>query len=403
MTVSGLSQRTPGLPVDPLAVRPVELICFGLGVAYLVFLAAAFANGLWFIDQSGYSIQNDFVNVWAAGRLALEGHPAGIYDWDVHKDAQVAAVGHAFDLYYGWHYPPPFLFVAALLALIPYNAAFLTWMALTLPAYAAVVRHIAGRRTGVLLAVAFPATLWNLSVGQNGFLTAALLGGALGFMQRRPMLAGVLLGLLTYKPQFGILFPLVLAASGRWRVFWTAAAVGTALAVASWLAFGPATWRAFFESIPLTALVVFSDGQAGLWKLQSVFGLVRALGGSEALAYGLHGALTTVVAVALCMLWRSDIRFELKAAALATATLLVTPYLYIYDLVVLAVPMAFLIRLGLAEGFRPYEPAGLAAAALALLAYPIVPAPAGLVATLIVAVLIVRRIASMARALRAQS
>ncbi len=401
MTVSGLSQRTPGLPADPLALRPVEFICFGLGVAYLVFLAAAFANGLWFIDTSGYSIQNDFVNVWAAGRLALEGHPAGIYDWDVHKDAQVAAVGHAFDLYYGWHYPPPFLFVAALLTLIPYNAAFLTWMVLTLPAYAAVVRHIVGHRTGVLLAVAFPATLWNLSVGQNGFLTAALLGGALGFMQRRPVLAGVFLGLLTYKPQFGILFPLVLAASGRWRVFWTAAAVGSALAVASWLAFGTATWRAFFESIPLTALVVFSDGQAGLWKLQSVFGLVRALGGSEALAYGLHGALTAVIAVALCMLWRSDIRFELKAAALATATLLVTPYLYIYDLVALAVPMAFLVRLGLAEGFRTYEPGGLAAAALLLLAYPIVPAPTGLVATLVVAILIVRCITSMTRPLRA--
>jgi hypothetical protein len=392
MTLSGLSRRTPAFSADSHAVRPVELVCFGMAVAYLVFLAAAFANGIWFVDKSGYSIQNDFVNVWAAGRLALEGHPAGIYDWDIHKDAEVAAVGHEFTLYYGWHYPPPFLFVAALLALIPYNAAFLIWMALTLPAYAAAVRHIIGHRIGFLLAAAFPPVLWNVSVGQNGFMTAALLGGALGVMQRRPVLAGVFLGLLTYKPQFGILFPLVLAASGRWRVFGTAAAVGSALAGASWLAFGTVTWRAFFDSIPLTALAVFSDGQAGLWKLQSVFGLVRALGGSEALAYGLHGALTAAIALALFILWRSETRFELKAAALATGALLVTPYLYIYDLVVLAVPMAFLIRLGFAEGFRLFETAGLMVAALLLLAYPMVPAPTGLIATLIVAVLIAKRI-----------
>jgi hypothetical protein len=265
-------------------------------------------------------------------------------------------------------------------------------MALTLPAYAAAVRHIIGHRIGFLLAAAFPPVLWNVSVGQNGFMTTALLGGALGVMQRRPVLAGVFLGLLTYKPQFGILFPLVLVASGRWRMFWTAAAVGSALAAASWFTFGTATWRAFFDSIPLTALAVFSDGQAGLWKLQSVFGLVRALGGSEALAYGLHGALTAAIALALCILWRSETRFELKAAALATGALLVTPYLYIYDLVVLAVPMAFLIRLGFAEGFRLYETVGLAAAASLLLAYPMVPARTGLIATLIVAVLIAKRI-----------
>ncbi len=379
-----------GAPADPLAARPVELVCFGLCVAYLVFLAAAFANGLWFIDKGGYSIQNDFVNVWAAGRLALDGNAAAIYDWDVHKDAQEAAVGHPFDLYYGWHYPPPFLFAATLLALIPYNAAFLTWIALTLPAYAAAVRHIIGQRGGVLLALAFPASLWNVSVGQNGFVTAALLAGALGTMQRRPVLAGLLLGLLSYKPQFGLLFPVVLAASGRWRTFWSAAGVTVALAIASWLVFGTAAWRAFFELLPLTAMAVFSDGQAGLWKLQSVFGVVRALGGSEALAYGIHGLLVAAIAVGLCILWRSGIRFEIKAAALATGALLSTPYLYIYDLVALAVPMAFLIRLGLIVGFRRFDLVGLAAAALLLLAYPLTPIPTGLIATLIVALITVR-------------
>ena len=54
-------------------------------------------------------------------------------------------------------------------------------------------------------------------------------------------------------------------------------------------------------------------------------------------------------------MWRSRISYSLKAAALATGTLLITPYLFMYDMMVLAIPVAFLVRIGLKTGFRPYE------------------------------------------------
>src|SRR5207248_6528515 len=154
-----------------------------------------------------------------------------------HRQMQEAAVGYAFEGAYRWHYPPPFLFAAALAALLPFVPAGIAWLAATGALYAAAVRGIIGHRAGWLFALGFPGAMWNVTAGQNGFLTAALIGGALSFLERHPMLAGCCLGLLTYKPQLGVLFPLVLAASGRWRAFWSAAAMALAVAALSWLAF----------------------------------------------------------------------------------------------------------------------------------------------------------------------
>jgi hypothetical protein len=383
-------------PARASSARLTELVCVGLIIAYAAFLGAAYAQGVWLVDAQGRGIATDFVNVWAAGHLTLDGHPELAYDWVAHKDTEVAAVGQPFEKYFGWHYPPPFLAIAALLALVPHNAAFVLWMAITLPAYAATVRSIVGDRIGWLVALAFPGVLWNIAVGQNGFLSAALLGSALLFMPGRPLLAGIFLGLLVYKPQFGLLFPLVFAVAGYWRVFASAAAVATAVLLASWLAFGSVAWEAFFASVPLTNALVLDGGLADWAKLQSLFGFVRALGGSASQAWAAQIALAVAAALACCALWRSSRPFELKAAALATGALLATPYLYIYDLAVLAVPIAFLVRLALRDGFRPYEPAAIAGAGLLVLVYPVAPVPSGLIATALVALLIARRVVSPA-------
>ena len=177
----------------------------------------------WIFDEHGLGIPTDFVNVWSAGRLVLDGHPALAYDWDIQKQVQVAVLGQSYDGNFAWHYPPPFLFVAALLAHFPYAVAFIGWAAVSLVPYLAVMRAIVGRPFGLLLALAFPVVLTNTLVGQNGFLTASLIGGTLYLMPTRPVLSGICLGLLSYKPQYGLLFPLVLIAASQWTVFFTAA------------------------------------------------------------------------------------------------------------------------------------------------------------------------------------
>jgi arabinofuranan 3-O-arabinosyltransferase len=369
-----------------------------LALGYLIVLGGAYLQGHFLTDPQGRPIANDFVNVWAAGQLARDGAAPAAYDWTLHRAAEVRAVGYDFDGYYGWHYPPPAFFFAAALATLPYLIAAVVWLLTTLAAYVAAIAGILGLRTGVLFALGFPAAIWNVTAGQNGFLTAALIGGTLGFLERHPVLAGICLGLLTYKPQFGLLFPIVLIADRRWLAIAVATLTAIVLAALSWLAFGSASWEAFVHWAPISNRVLIDQGALDWYRLQSVFALVRAHGGSETLAWIVQGLLSLLLAVGLAWLWKSHAAFELKAAALAAGALLATPYLFMYDLVVLAVAVAFLLRLALAREFLSrIEIAALSAAGALILIYPYVKTQVGLVAVAIVMVLIVHRASTPAR------
>jgi glycosyl transferase family 87 len=378
------------------AARTIRVIGLALALSYLVVLTGTYLRGEFLTDAQRRPIANDFVNVVAAGRLALDGNAAAAYDWPVHKEAEVRAVGRDFENYYGWHYPPPFLFVAAVLATLPYLVAAIGWLVATLAAYVAAMRGILGQ-TGIFVALGFPAAIWNVTAGQNGFLTAALIGGTLGLLERQPVLAGICLGLLTYKPQFGLLFPIVLIADRRWTAIAPAAAVALGLGALSLIAFGSASWQAFFHWMPITSRIVLGEGHADFDRLQSLFGLVRAHGGEETLAWIVQAAGSIAAAVWVVFLWRSRAAFDLKAAALAAGALLATPYLYMYDVVVLAVAVAFFIRHALARGFSAIEIAGLAAGGELILIYPYVKSQTGLGAVLLVMLLVAQRALADAR------
>ncbi|MBV8839928.1 MAG: DUF2029 domain-containing protein [Alphaproteobacteria bacterium] len=370
----------------------LPLVCFGLLVANVALLLV-FSNGL-IVGLDGRPAPSDFLNVYGAGRLVLESQAPAAYDWDVLHATENALVGRAVTTYFGWHYPPPFLAVAAALASLPYAAAFVAWFAVTLPLYLVTIRAIVRAPVGWLVAGAFPALLPNIIPGQNGFLTAALIGGTLVLLERQPWLAGVCLGLLTYKPQFGILFPLLLVAGGYWRAIASATVTAVALALGSVALFGTATWAAFFHWLPLTSQALFSDGahHADWSKFQSLFALVRMLGGGATFAWTLQLALSAVTALLLCATWRDTrIAFPLKAAATATAVLLATPYVYLYDLTVLAVAVAFLLRHAMNRGFARAETIGLGLVTALVLVMPFFEVPVGLPAAAIVAALIARR------------
>ena len=216
-------------------------------------------------------------------------------------------------------------------------------------------------RIWLLLALAFPAVLINIGHGQNGFLTATLVGAALVQLDRRPLLAGILFGLLAYKPQFGLLIPVVLAASGRWRSFAAAAGTVVLLALATTFAFGPHVWQAFLDSTRFTRVVALEQGDTGWYKIQSLFAWARMWGASITVAYALQAALVVALGAALIWLWRSAAPYPLKAAALCLAAILATPYTFDYDMMVLAPAIAFVAVDGFARGFGPWEKTALAA------------------------------------------
>jgi arabinofuranan 3-O-arabinosyltransferase len=371
--------------------RALQSVCFALLVVNMSFLLAAYLSHWWITDSHGLGIPTDFVNVWSAGRLALDGHPAQAWDWDIQKQVQIQVLGESYPGNFAWHYPPPFLFVAAFLAQFPYGAAFLGWVVVSFVPYLAMMRVTVGKPFGVLLAAGFPVLINNAFVGQNGFLTAALIGGTLYFLPVRPVLSGICLGLLTYKPQYGLLFPLVLIAASQWTVFVTAAIVAVILAAVSLLAFGLESWQAFLHWMPMFSQAFLTEGRAPWFKLQSIFGLVRYFGGSEQLGWICQWTMTAAVATTVVMIWRSQLRYSLKAASLAVGALLATPYLFLYDMMVLAIPVGYLVRLGLAHGFRSYEVPALGLAFALILVFTFTGLPVGLGATLIVGALVLRR------------
>jgi arabinofuranan 3-O-arabinosyltransferase len=382
----------PRIASAPSAIPSALLnVCFVLFVINASFLPTGYFAHWWIFDEQGLGIPTDFVNVWSAGRLVLDGHAAQAYDWDIQKQVQVAVLGQSYEGNFAWHYPPPFLFVAMVLAHFPYAVAYMGWAATSLVPYLAVMRAIVGRPFGLLLAVAFPVVFTNALVGQNGFLTASLIGGALYLMPARPVLAGICLGLLSYKPQYGLLFPLALIAASQWTAFFTAGVVAAAIAALSWLAFGTESWQAFFHWIPMFSQAFLTEGRAPWGKMQSIFALVRYFGGTEQLAWMFQWIMSGAVAVLLALMWRSRISYPLKAASLAVGALLITPYLFLYDLMVLAIPVAFLVRIGLARGFARHELPALGLVAALLMFYPLVGAPTGFGAILIVSALIARR------------
>ncbi|WP_419808121.1 glycosyltransferase family 87 protein [Sphingomonas sp.] len=343
------------------------------------------------VDTWGRPIGTDFSNVWTAGRMTDTGRAAAAWDWPRHYAEQVAVHGRGVP-FYGWHYPPPFLLVAAVLAWLPYVSAYLIYQGATLLAAWLVARRIVPGAG--LLALGFPAVFVCLGHGQNGFLTAALLGGGLLALERRPVLAGVLFGCLCYKPQFAPVLPVLLIAGGQWRALASAAASVAALVLTTTGIWGTEVWAAFAQSLALTRATVIEGAGTGAYKIVSAFAAIRLNGGGVALAYGaqalVSGAAVLSVAAAA---WRGSA--DRRNALVCAAALLATPYAFDYDMVVLGVAIAFVAREAMRDGWRPWERTGLAFAwAAPLIGRAVAQStgvPLNLLAILVVAALAGRR------------
>jgi hypothetical protein len=172
------------------------------------------------------------------------------------------------------------------------------------------------------------------------------------------VLAGVFIGCLTYKPQYGILFPVALVASGQWRVIASAAVTVALLAAASIALFGAGAWAAFPHQLAAQAGLNLLAGPGSNWGyLQSVYGLVRNLLGGAGLALLAQGVTTAGLAVIVWLVWRSRVCYALQAATAAAAALLATPYAFAYDMAAIVIPSAFLAADQLHRGLLPGDKA----------------------------------------------
>jgi hypothetical protein len=294
-------------------------------------------------DAFGAIIGRDFVTVWMGGRVALVGGPAPWFDAEVYSGALRVLVGHPDLFTHYWSYPPHVILFTWPFGLMPYLASYLAWCLLGFGAY--LLAAYAGgvsRRQFLFLALA-PAAAINVFFGQNGFFTAALLIGGLANLDRRPILSGVLFGILTIKPQLGLLLPIMLVLSGRWRVIAsTAVTVAVLAGVTAWL-YGPDIWSAYLDKVvPQQQWLQSHGGGLLLYMIGSAFYAWRLLSLPVEMAWMAQAAVSGLaVAAVVWTYWRRRDPM-LSMALLVTATFLATPYVLNYDMVVLAFVVALL-------------------------------------------------------------
>ncbi len=311
-----------------------------------VYWLLASRNGL---DPLGKPLGADFITYWAASWLGLYGDAVDAYELlRIHAVEQMVAPGAPL---FAWLYPPTYLLMILPLALLPYTAAWLAFMTATLLPFWLLMRCLlTGRRGCLLLVVAFPGFWINLLHGQNAGLTTALAGGALLLMRSRPWLAGLLVALLSVKPHMVALFPLAFLLAGAWRAMFSAALCALVLIAVSILAFGLPTWLAWQEGLQI-ARALNEDGALPWAKMPTVFAALRMLDVPVALAYA--GQLLSAGAAALLMIviWRRTSELALRGSAFVLATLLISPHFFDYDLLWLALPLAWLGVRGLTAGW----------------------------------------------------
>ena len=344
-----LFERQPPRLLGIFAAWRLRAYSGAVAVIYAFVLSRLYSFGSWLVSSSGAPVYTDFTTGWVAGVQALHGEAATLYDPAEFLKIQTALLGEQKFLYPNWPYPPTFSLIMAPFASLPYFWSFISFTFITLLGCIVVVYLIVRRSPAIPLVLASPFTLWNILGGQNAFLMASLLGGSLLFLERQPVLAGIFIGCLTYKPQFGILLPVALVATRQWRAVASAVATAALLGVASVVAFGASAWAAFPRGLFQQFGVVFEaeglpDAAATWGYLQTVYGLIRYLHGGAALAWVGQGVMALCLAVVVWLLWRSSARYTLKAAMLSAAALLASPYAFAYDMAAIAIPVAFLAR-----------------------------------------------------------
>ena len=308
-------------------------------------------------DPMGRPIGTDFLRLWTASYALLNGEVRVIYQPDGFFALERAVTQPATPYFYPWNYPPSSFLIVYPLALLPYLQSLAAWLALGLAGYLAALWRIFPKPLTLWVGLAFPAVIWTVTHGQTSFLTTSLFCWGLLQLPRRPVLAGILFGALTFKPHLGLLLPIALVAGGHWRAFVAAALTAILSAAGSVVLFGIGVWADFLASTTETWNMLESGMNFGhYYKMQSVFAAARLLGSPMLVAYGLQALAALVAAAAVVWVWRRPTGDpDMKNAALMAATPLSTAFIFDYDLMVLAPAIAWLARKGVTDTALPYE------------------------------------------------
>ncbi|MEO0543847.1 MAG: glycosyltransferase family 87 protein [Pseudomonadota bacterium] len=325
--------------VDQDRLKIYPLILVGMLAAATAYVLAS-NDGLL---PNGNPFGSDFVSFWVAAREALYADPTVAYARQTFEPIQQSLFPEGG--FFAFFYPPHFQLMLLPFGVLSFYVALLLWLVLSFVLVGWAMVRITGEvKLTLLLALAFPAAFLNISHGQNAFLTAGLFAWGLYVLPSRPVLAGIFFGVLTFKPQLGVLIPIALLAAGQWRAIFSAVATTLVLAATSAFVLGIDVWQAFLAQTQ-DATNVLEQGSVGFAKMISTYSGLRSVGIGHGISMAIHGAVSFGVVLVVWQVWRakSSASHSLKCAVLMAGALIVTPFGLNYDLYLLAPAAAFFV------------------------------------------------------------
>lgn len=315
---------------SPATLLQLGWTMLALGLAVLALRPLAFPG-------EPYLWGGDYNTFWGASWLVLQGKAASLYQAGTMQT--IAPLSAPMP---PWFYPPTMLLLVYPASLLPFMASYGVFVALSLLLALAVWKLWQLEKLHLVLLLASPALLINVLYGQNGLITAALWTGGLLLLNTLPFVAGCLLGLLIIKPQLALLAPICLMAGRHWKALGAMIFSATLLLDLSWLAFGPDLWLDFIINLPQVGKLLQDGSVVDVTKIGSLYMAGRLQGAGHVEALLMQGLVALFAVTILADIWRrKDMPFGNKAAAALVATLLISPYQFIYDLTLLLSAIAF--------------------------------------------------------------
>ena len=336
-----------------LSAERLHFYSVGVLICFVFFVSIYLVRVIWTSHEYLSPLGMDFIPFWSASHLALLGHAADAYNFAVLRQVESAALSHPAGILL-WLYPPSFLLVVYPFALLPWKLAAMLFLGSTYLMFLGAMRLIVGRKETLMVAAAFPGAILVMLSGQNGLLTASLVAFGLALLPRRPVLAGVCFGILCVKPQLAVLIPFALLCARSWRalaalIFTASAMLGLAVAL-----FGVETLWAFLQNMGVVANYV-ETGRATMQRIPSAYSLFKMMHAPATLAYAAQAVSAVSATTAVWYAWSRDVPHALRAATLVCASLMVSPYLYDYDLAWLGVLIAWYAKHAMTHGWRPWQ------------------------------------------------
>jgi len=325
--------------------------CFiGLYVVIYLYLALPGLIGPERLDRLGNPVGMDFSGFYAASSLASTQNPAAVFNLERMQEAIDRVIGGKSDFSWYWIYPPNYLLALLPASYLPYFASLALWLSLTLCGYLLVIGKIAPHPSSYWLALAFPGTFANFYQGQNGFLSAMLLGAGLLLLERAPFIGGLLFGLLCYKPQLAMLIPVALLAGRYWRALGGMIAGTLAFVLLSFLVLGTDIWLEFWHSLPFARQVL----EMQMW-MGSTLSAAKLAGAPPLIARILQGLVMLASLAIIVWAWSKQVALPVRSSVLVLGLLLSTPYFFPHELALLALPLALMGWEGYTKGWLPGE------------------------------------------------